>query len=407
MKSLFRAVLFAVIISAGVGAFFLLASGKTEAKRKPVSARETVVEVIQSSGTEQRALVSAMGTVIPDRSVTLSPEVGGRIVAQHKNLVQGGRFKKNQIMVRIDDRDYDLALAQQQANLASASMNLAVEQGRKVVAEREWNLIQEEVRPTEQGRKLALREVHLDNAQAAVNGAKSGLEKARLNLDRTVLRAPFNAVVTDEFVDVGQVVAPGTRIATLVDSDRFLVRVAVPMDRLSWIKIPGLSGKEGSPARITQKVGAGESVRRSGRVIRLLGDLDPVGKMARVLVEVDNPLGGGNDEDVRDLPLLLGAYVSVEIEGPMLDDIVVLPRLALREDNRVWVKAGDKLSIRNVDVVWSNQNSVFVKGDLAPGEDVITSRIGAPVEGMKLRLEDEGSSPEEPSEIEAKRSEKK
>ncbi|MCP4675000.1 MAG: efflux RND transporter periplasmic adaptor subunit [Deltaproteobacteria bacterium] len=388
MKSFLKVIIFFAIIAAGVGVFVFFSSSRTEAERKPLPPKVTVVEVTEALATDERAIVAAMGTVVPAKSVTLSPEVGGRVVAQSDKLVPGGRFRKGQIVVRVDPRDYNLALEQQRARITTAKMNLATERGRAAVAKKEWNLIGDEVRPSDEGKKLALREVQVENAEASVAAAESAMAQAKLARTRTVISAPFDALVTEEFVDVGQVVGPGTRIATLVASDAFWVRVSVPMDRLSWIRIPGVNGKDGSPARVMQQVGSAEAVVRSGRVIRLLGDLDPLGKMARLLVEVDNPLGSG-DEDSGGLPLLLGAYVSVEIEGPELDDMVALPRLAVREGGKVWVKSDDKLSIRKVDVTWTREDTVFVRGEIQPGESVITSRVAAPVEGMKIALEDE------------------
>ncbi|MCP4602947.1 MAG: efflux RND transporter periplasmic adaptor subunit [Proteobacteria bacterium] len=389
MKTFLKTCLFFVIIAAGVGVFFFLFSSRSEAKRKTLPPKMTIVEVAEASPTSERAIVMATGTVVPAKLVTLSPEVGGRIVAQSKKLVPGGRFRKGQIVIRLDLQDYDLVMTQQQARVTRSEMELATEQGRKAVAEKEWSLIRDDVRPSDEGKKLALREIQLENAKAAVESAQSALAMAELNRSRTVIRAPFNALVTEEYVDIGQVVGPGSRIATLVSSDVFWVRVAVPMDRLSWIRIPGVNSKNGSPVRIVQKVGTGQSVVRTGRVIRLLGDLDPIGKMARLLVEVVNPLGTKDREDSEGLPLLLGAYVSVEIEGPELADMVILPRHAIREGNQIWVKSGSELSIRSVEVVWTKKEEVFVRGEIQPGEQVVTSRISAPVEGMKVALEGE------------------
>jgi hypothetical protein len=120
-------------------------------------------------------------------------------------------------------------------------------------------------------------------------------------------------------------------------------------------------------------------------VIRLLGDLDPVGKMARLLVEVADPLGGAGGEG-GPLPLLLGAHVSVEIEGPRVEDVVAIPRVTLRDGDAVWLSRGGKLAIVPVEVVWGTENRVFVRGDVTPGDDLVVSRIAAPVAGMALRV---------------------
>lgn len=387
-KKLIKIVLCILILGAGAAVFAFFATTRTEAERKPLGQNTAIVEVTRVEAVRKKTVIQSMGTIIPARKVTLVPEVAGRIVFQSKKLVPGGIFRKGQVVLRLDSRDYQLAVKQRRAQVTKAEMELAVENGQKVVAEQEWSLISDDVKPTKEGRKLALREAQVETAEAALTGAESALTQAEIAQGRTVLRAPFNAIVTEEFVDEGQVVGPSSQVATLVDRDKFWVRVAVPIDRLAWISFPGSKGKTGSKATVLQKVGNSESVTRHGRVVQLLRDLDPVGKMARVLVEVGNPigeLGAGGDE----LPLLIGAYVSVEIEGPELDNVFSIPRRGMREGDTVWVKNKDSLEFKKVETIWTEKNSVYVRGPLRSGEEIIVSRISAPVEGMRVSLENE------------------
>jgi len=179
-------------------------------------------------------------------------------------------------------------------------------------------------------------------------------------------------------------VGPSSRIATLVDSSTFWVQATVPMENLGWVSLPDGAGGLGSAATVIQRAGRERDTRRPGRVIRLLGDLDPVGRMARLLVEVADPLG--NPAPTADaVPLLLGAHVAVEIEGPRLADVVAIPRIALREGNKVWIEREGILAIEQASVVWSTEERVFVRGGLQPGDNVVVSRIAAPVAGMSLR----------------------
>jgi RND family efflux transporter MFP subunit len=388
MRKVLKAVLVLAIVGAGYGIFYYLKTSREVPHKQPPGQRPTLVEVIEAKPAGEPVTVSAMGTVTAAQTVTVFPEVGGRIIYQSNRLVPGGRFSKGQVLVKIDPTDYDLTIKQQQARVVQARMELARERGLKSVAEREWKLIQDEVQPTEEGKKLALREIQLENAQAAVDAAQSTLDQARLMRERTVITAPFNAVVTEEFVDRGQVVSVATRIATLVATDKFWVQVSVPVDRLSWIQIPGVNSQEGSPAEVVQQAGTELEIKRQGRVIKLEGSLDPKGKMARLLVEVDDPLGTPGDHGTV-MPLLLGSYVSMQILGPQVPDALALPRRALREKSRVWVMKDKQMQIRKVEVIWSRGDIVFVRGDLRLGEAVVTSRIVTPIEGMLLYTKDD------------------
>jgi RND family efflux transporter MFP subunit len=384
MKRFLKLLLGLAIIGAGVGVFLLLVYSKAEPERRPQPDPAIAVTVALAGTADEPVTVRAMGTTLAARQLTVLPEVGGRAVWVSPDLVPGGRVRAGQTLVRVDPRDYDLAIEQQRAAVVRAEMDLATERARKSVAEREWALIADEIQPSEEGRRLALREIQIETAETAVRSAKGSLDKARLSRSRTTIKAPWDALVIDKSVDTGQVVGPSTRVATLVDSSVFWVQVTVPVENLGWIALPDAAGRGGAGATVIQRAGQGAATRREGRVIRLLGDLDPVGKMARLLVEVADPLGG-NPEGTGALPLLLGAHVSVEIEGPPVEDVAAIPRIALRDGNAVWVEREGRLVIVPVEVIWSTEARVFVRGALAPGEKVVTSRIATPVAGMTLR----------------------
>jgi multidrug efflux pump subunit AcrA (membrane-fusion protein) len=215
------------------------------------------------------------------------------------------------------------------------------------------------------------------------------VDNSALQLDRTRIEAPFNAFVQEEHAEMGQVVGPQSQLATLVGTDTFWVQVNLPIEKLAQIYVPGVNGSEGSTARVWQRVGD-KRLEREGRVIRLQGSLDPVGRLARLLIEIDDPLRlqEPDDEggDPTRLPLLLGAFVHVEIEGRAMEEVVDLPRVALRESDTVYLLTDDNtLEIRPVEVVWGRDESVLVRG-LGTGDRVITSNLPAPVEGMPLRL---------------------
>mgnify|MGYP005608846153 FL=1 len=221
-----------------------------------------------------------------------------------------------------------------------------------------------------------------------------------------MLRAPFNGFVKIEAVDVGQLVTPQMPLATLVGSDRFWVQVSVPVDRLTAVDVPGMNADEGkgAVAVIAQDVG-GQRIERTGRVLRLLGDLDPVGRMARLRVEIDDPLGlaappkpGSKQTSARPgLPLLLGAFVEVAIEARELGEVIELPRLALRDGSGVYVYGPDgRLIVRDVKIAWRTEKTVLIREGVTAGEEVIVSRLPSAVPGMLLR---KPAAPDKPAQL--------
>ena len=371
-----------VLVAAGFGVKYLYDT-RPKAKRKVVEDKPTLVEVMEIQRASERITVVVRGEVVPACSVSLRPEVSGRIVEQNKNLVPGGLLKQGEILAQIDRRDYVAAVEHQKAAVERAQFELEVETGRGVVAEREWELLGSEVPNTVDGRALALRLPHRRNAKAALDAAQSALALAQINLDRTTIKVPFNALVTEEFVEIGQVVSLQTQLATLVGTDAFWVRASVPVANLPYLTIPGTAGEIGSKACIVQEFRDGVAFSCNGRVVRLLGDMDPAGRMARVLIQVDDPL-----HSRAALPLLLNAYVKVKIEGGELSDVFELPRSALREGESVWLLDDQgQLAVKPAEIVWHKKDSVLVRNGLQPGDRIVTTRIATPIPGMKLRTE--------------------
>ncbi len=386
MRAFFKLVIVLLILGAGVAIAVLMIRTRPEARRKPVSVGPPLVETVIVHPRQERVRITAQGEVVPARQVDIHPQVSGQVVWISPQLIPGGRFESGAPLLRIDDRDYQAAVAQRKSELARAVMELKTEKRRQAIARQEWELLAEEVPATPAGRELALRKPQLENARAALESARSALEKARLDVQRTEIHAPFNCFVREKSTETGQYVSPGSKLMTLVGTDRFWVQISVPSDRIPYIRIPGHNAETGAPAQvIEERTDKGVWIRRNGRVTRLLGDLDPSGRMARLLVTVPDPLGLKLPPEQRGMPLLVGAYVRVAILGPMLTDVFVVPRQALRPGERVWTVEQEKLAIQPVTVLWRRKQDAIVQG-LEAGARVITSRIATPVEGMKLRL---------------------
>ncbi|MBW2459255.1 MAG: HlyD family efflux transporter periplasmic adaptor subunit [Deltaproteobacteria bacterium] len=423
MAGWLAAILSILILGTGAAIAVIFIKTKPEAKREPEAAVAPLVEVVTVKVGTHPVTMQVHGQVMPAEQVVVMPEVGGRVMWQSEDLVPGGLVKKGQPLVRIDPRDYALALKQQQAQLANQQLMLQVEKGRRRVAEQEWEIYQQERKqaglgsPTgtdpddpDAGAPLALRQPHVKTAEVAVGAARSNIARAKLQLSKTGLIAPFNAFVQRENVDVGQLVGPASQLAVLVGTDAFWVQVSLPMDKLDYVAMP--QGKEkGSPAKVWVETGRGR-IEREGYVVRLLGDLDPVGRMARLLVEIDDPFqlreqGDGQEEPAAELsgaaegqavksklPLLLGSFVRVVIQGVELEQVAEIPRVALQPSNEVFLLS-DKgtLEIKKVQVVWGAEDTILVSGPLKTGQRLIVSPLQAPVVDMLLRVVGDGAKP--------------
>lgn len=377
-----------------LGAQALMSLGPTVPKVSK-EVKPTFVEVLTVRVRDEQTVIAAYGTVQGHQQLIVQPEISGRVVKLNPRLVIGETLNNGAVLLQIDPRDYQVAVSEQRAALAKAEFDLKVELGNQAVAKREWSLLDPSAGEVNTlSRQLALRRPHLKEKRMALTAAKSRLRQARLNLKRTVLRAPFNALVLNESVEIGQLINPQSSVATLVGTDEFRVQVSVPIQQVEGITFPGAGHPQGSLVRVIRDLGNGEPVVRQGTVVELLGDVTENGRMAQVLVSIADPLELGKPARVR-RPLLLGEYVRVEIQGPELHDVIVLPRDAVREGSRVWVKnAENQLDVRPVDVVLSRKDTVLIGQGLRDGEEIVTSPIPAAIPGLPLQTVDEFPSPE-------------
>jgi RND family efflux transporter MFP subunit len=353
---------------------FILVKTKPVAEKKRPPKRAELVEIQLLERTDEIVVLRFTGTVTPAQSVRVRSRVSGEVVKMADGFIDGGLLEKDEAILTIDPVDYELALAQSVSALEKARFEYKLELGRQDVAEREWELLKPEGKISELEMELALRTPHLRASKAALEAAEAGLKKAELDLERTKIRSPFNAVVLSRNVNLGSQAAQQDGLAELAGTDAYWITVSVPVDRITWITIPG------SKARIY----SGDRVAREGRVIRLLGDLETKGRMARLLIEVKDPLTL-QPENMGKKPLLIGEYVRVDIDGRVLNNVFSLPRNALRENAQVWLADKDsKLELRTVEVRWRDAERVIIEDDLSAGEKLIISDITAPITGMDL-----------------------
>lgn len=374
-----------ILILAVLGAQILIAS-RPSVPKSSRSEKATFVEVLTARLQDERAVITAFGTIQAHQEMTVQPEVSGLVVQQNPDLVKGGIISEGVALLQIDPRDYQFTVDEEKGALAKAEFDLKVELGNQAVAEREWKLLKPSTGEiSDLSKQLALRRPHLKEKQIALRAAKSRLAKARLDLQRTILTAPFNALVLSESVEVGQLVNTQSAVATLVGTDEFRAQVSVPIHQLDWISFPGPGNRRGSRVSLIREIGNGQPVVHRGRIVELLGDVTQNGRMAQVLVSIPDPLDLEPGKTKR-RPLLLGEYVRVEIEGPILQDVVVLPRHTIREGNRVWVKNEEnQLEVRPVDIVLSRKDSVLITHGVEEGDKIITSQLPAAIPGLSVQ----------------------
>ncbi len=382
-----RYVLPVLVIAGGVVGARVLVAGKAEAARRAPGERAVAVRVVDPVLTNYTVSVTGHGVVVPARKVDLRVQVGGRVSRRHPALELGGRVAAGEVLVEIERDDYVAALAEAQSALGQAQLNESLELQRQLVAADEWR--QSGQTPAdEMANAIMLRKPHVEAARLASLAAAERVSLAKRNLDRTRVSAPFDAVVLRSHVELGSVLSPQALVAELAGTEVFHVEAALSVESLAWLE--GLQDGVFSaplPVAISLPSAGPQPVRCTGHAIRLAGEVSSTGLMAKLLVAIDAPLTQGMSR------LMLGAYVNCDIRGRTLESVFLLPRTALRDDDRIWlVNPDQRLEVLAPVVRWKDREVVLLGSGVAPGTRIIASALPAAVPGMLLNIVESGVS---------------
>lgn len=381
------------LLVAAAAVLYLINSTEPTAEREAATLRRAMlVEVIEAEQGSFRPKIVETGTVRPAREIQLAPQVGGRIIKLHPDFTPGGFIKSGEVVLQIEAADFENRIAERRSELVEAETELALEMGRQQVAERDLELLGQ--RLPEGENSLVLREPQLVAAKTRIDAARAALEQAKLDLERTKLRSPFDAQILQRMVNLGSEVSDGMAVAEIVGIEQYWVIATVSPSKLPFITFP--DGEEpGAQVELYKRGVSGSVGQRTGRLYRLIGELESNTRLARVVIEVEDPLC--LEHDSADLPpLLVGEFLEVHIQGRTLEDVVRLPIDYLRKNNTAWIMSEeDKLEVRELGIVFKDSQYAYVDSGLAAGERIVTSSLSRVTEGAELRTEDENPNNDE------------
>jgi RND family efflux transporter MFP subunit len=291
--------------------------------------------------------------------------------------------RKGEVLLRLDPADYENTLTFRKSDLRSAQAALELELGRQNVALEDYEMLGEELEP--QFKALALRKPQLDQAQADVISAQAAVDQAQLSLDRTVIKAPFDAHIITMNANVGSQVSPGDNLGRIVGMDEYWVMANVPIAKINWLDFSEGDG-EGASVRIMNENIWPKEQYREGTLFRMVGALDDETRLARVLVSVPDPLAR---KSANLPPLMIGTFVETHIEAKEIKDVVRLERKYLRKDETVWVKKGNALDVRKVNIRFQDALYAYIDEGLEADDEIIITSLSTVVPGSKLRTEAE------------------
>lgn len=361
-----------IVVIAGFAFLLSMAALKSDPPKKTPEKRIPSVSVMTAKAESIRLTIGGSGSVRSTSEITLVPQVGGKIVYRSAKMITGGSFKKGDVLYRIDPRDYQLNYDVAAAEVARQEVQIEMEKQENRIAKEEWAQYQKD-NPDESASELTLRKPQMELAQANLKAAQARLRIAKLALERTAVRAPFNGTVRLKRMDVGQFVNVGSNLAEILSTERAEIEVSLDPEFLDYFDF-----SKGAAATLSREL-AGKTQNWQGSILQGGGSLDQKSRLMTVTVEVNNPYA-------QTPPLLIGYYVNVLLNGKNVDGIIRVPRHAVRA-NTVWVHNGGKLEIKDVSVLKYQDGDALIASGIAAGDEIVTSELDVAVAGMAVKVE--------------------
>lgn len=373
-----RVLLSVAILLSAIGVAALLGQMKPPPQTRDVETLDVLVDVMELEETTATFTVRSQGTVRPRTETLLSAEVAGAIVGISPKFIAGGVFAKGEVLLQIDPVNYEVA----------------VEQAKALVRQR-----QIEFDGAEKLRNQGYRaESEYASAAAVLAGARAELVRAERNLERTSIRLPYDGLVREKEVDLGQYVSVGSRLGTTFATDYAEVRLPLAESELAFVDLPqpgqlGAAADAAGPEVLLSADYRGRRVEWPARITRTEGVVDEKNRVTWAVARIEDPYGL-DALDPAAVPLAMGTFVGARIEGITVADLVRVPRGALRGTNQLmFVDDESRLRIREVQVLRTDADYAWIADGAAAGDRISLTTIESPVNGMRVRVD--GAAPEE------------
>ncbi|MCY4143598.1 MAG: efflux RND transporter periplasmic adaptor subunit [Gammaproteobacteria bacterium] len=329
--------------------------------------------------------VASQGTVSPRTATVLVAQVSGEITEVMPSFVTGGFFKKGDELLKVDPRNYETAIVRADLTLARAKTRLATESALTGYALDDWKRLQELDPARLEATDLALRKPQLEEVMAEYEAAKAELDKAKEDLERTTIRAPYDGLVRQKMADVGQFVNTGFQLARTVAVDYAEVRLPIALSELQFVELP--NGTDGTPlpVKLRAELG-GESSEWDAKIVRTEGIIDEQSRVIHAVAQISDPydIANGGQKLLR-----FGTFVHARIQGNDGGDLFVVPRHAVRNGTTMWIVLEDNtIQPREVSVVRSDEDFSYISNGINEGDVFCVTPIDRPLPGMKVRFDE-------------------
>ncbi|OAJ95172.1 efflux RND transporter periplasmic adaptor subunit [Vibrio bivalvicida] len=360
-----------IVLGGAYAGYSAIASSAPEPLENKPPKAAPIVKVSKAVSSDHKVVITSHGELQPVEVTQLSAQVSGEVVSWHPNFVVGGIVKRGEVLFRIESDNYQAAVLQAEAQLASAEAALIEEKAKAEVAKRQAKNL-----PHKQVTDLYLRKPQLLSVHAQVKSALAALKRAKRDLANCKVIAPYDALVVSKEIGVGQFISAGAQVATLNNVEAG--EIHIPIAGFDSAFLP--QDYAGLPAKIIQR--GIENTLRVGVIDRDLGIIDSSTRMINMVVRVDNPYAIESDK----APMKFGSYVEVQFAGKELKHIYRLPQ-ELVNNRQVWIVNGEnQLEPRTVNVLRAEKEFMLINQGLSDEDKIVLTVPEYPQKGLQVEV---------------------
>ena len=369
------------ILAVGLIGFSILSFEQEEPKKARREPRPIKTQVVELTLQNYPTRIDTQGNVRPHNQITLNSEVSGRIIELHPNFEDGAFFNRGDILVTIDPADFKAAVLTAEAQLARMTAAYDMEKAQAQQAKENWERFESDEEPDD----LVLRLPQLREAEANMNAASAGLERAVRNLERTQIKAPFNGRVRERNVGLGQAIRINSPLGIMFATDYAEVRLPIPGQDLPFLDLPEEVGDPPVDVVLKDAINLGNETTWKAQIVRTEGTLDTNSLELFAIAKVDDPFGQISGKP----PLRIGQPVLASISGRVLQSVMPLPRLGVKRLDQVYLVDPNKMTLHNrtIEAIWANEDHVIIRDPNIPeGMLLATTKLGYAPEGGQVEI---------------------
>ena len=419
---LFRFLRVVIVLIIAVALAKFLISLKKEPEKKEIINTPVSVKVITAKPVSKVMTVEAYGTVKPGKLVKITTEVSGRIDYIHPSFIEGGEIEKGQVLIRIDQRTYklnrqtgevrirqaktdieqlkqDIANLKNDIKLSSANLKLVEKELKRIKAlsenqfasknsldRAEQQYLQAKIQFQNLSNRLSLTDTLMDQKKSALAMASVDSQKADLALEKTSIVSDFDGFILNKSAEIGEYINPGQVMGSIYQKGNLDVDVRIPLEKLRWIESFFEEGKTPKAKVTMANIDKMQPFVWDAEVVRIKASIDETTRTLPMTLEIFKP-----ESKLKNIfELKPGAFVKCSIIGETYESIFVLPRYLLKRENILYTINSGHLKMKKVRILRKFEDEIYIDDGLNPGDKIIVSPLPGALDGMELKIKQNG-----------------